>query len=164
MGATPDNSHRHLSRKDVELKFNLFSPRKVFLYLWALPNTCLGLSVGLLSLVCGGGIISRHGVIGFTGKLIAVLFDRMPIQPIAMTLGHVVLARNRDCFLITLPHELVHVRQYERWGPLFIPAYLLCSLGARIRGADPYRDNPFEQEAFEKVPPHSTPRKDPDSP
>ncbi len=121
-------------------------------YLWASPNTCLGVCVGAMSLCCGGGVTARDGVVGFTGRLIELIFDRLPIRPIAMTLGHVVLARNRDCFLITLPHELVHVRQYERWGPLFIPAYLCCSAGIRLAGGDPYRDNPFEREAFERVP------------
>jgi hypothetical protein len=45
-------------------------------------------------------------------------------------------------------HERVHVRQYERWGPLFPPLYLLSSAAALVRGMDPYRDNRFEQEAF----------------
>lgn len=102
----------------------------------------------------------RRGVVGFTGRLIDVIFERLPIQPIAMTLGHVVLARNQDCFVITLPHELVHVRQYERWGPLFIPAYLCCSAIISARGGDSYRDNPFEQEAFQKVPENMRPGKD----
>lgn len=124
----------------------------VLSYMWASPNTLLGGCVGVVSLCCGGGMLTRSGAVGFTGKLIDAIFERLPNQPIAMTLGHVVLARNRDCFLITLPHELVHVRQYERWGPLFIPAYLCCSVGARLRGRDPYRDNPFEREAFDKVP------------
>jgi hypothetical protein len=41
----------------------------------------------------------------------------------------------------------VHVRQYERWGPLFVPAYLVSSLVLWLRGRDPYWDNPFEVEA-----------------
>ena len=45
-------------------------------------------------------------------------------------------------------HEMVHVRQYERWGPFFIPAYLACSLGLWLAGKDAYRDNPFEREAY----------------
>ena len=61
----------------------------------------------------------------------------------AITFGHVVLAVD-ELDPSTLEHELVHVRQYEAWGPLFIPVYGLASLGARIRGRDAYRDNPFE--------------------
>jgi len=45
-------------------------------------------------------------------------------------------------------HEHVHVRQYERWGPLFFPLYLGSSLWQWMRGRDPYRDNRFEVEAF----------------
>jgi hypothetical protein len=39
-----------------------------------------------------------------------------------------------------LAHELGHVSQHERWGPLFYPAYLLTSLTG-------YRRNPFEHQA-----------------
>jgi hypothetical protein len=39
------------------------------------------------------------------------------------------------------------VRQYERWGVFFFPAYALCSLWQAMRGRDWYRDNPFEREA-----------------
>lgn len=128
------------------------SARNVVLYAWASPNSCLGALFGALSLCSGGDVLVKAGVVGFTGKLIGLLFEILPNRPVAMTLGHVILARNRDCFLMTLSHELVHVRQYERWGPFFIPAYLCCSLGIQFSGGDPYRDNPFEREAFEKVP------------
>ena len=40
------------------------------------------------------------------------------------------------------------MRQYERWGPFFIPAYLAASLWMLVTGRDPYRENPFEREAF----------------
>jgi hypothetical protein len=40
------------------------------------------------------------------------------------------------------------VKQYERWGPFFIPAYLGSSAWMWLRGRDAYRDNPFEAEAF----------------
>ncbi len=48
-----------------------------------------------------------------------------------------------------LSHERIHVRQVERWGPLFLPAYVLASVVAQARGLDAYRDNPFEREAFD---------------
>ena len=48
---------------------------------------------------------------------------------------------------IAREHEMVHVRQYERWGPLFGPAYLLSSFALWITGRRPYLDNPFEKEA-----------------
>ena len=36
----------------------------------------------------------------------------------------------------------------QRWGPLFIPAYLTASLLQLVRGRRPYEDNPFEREAY----------------
>ena len=66
----------------------------------------------------------------------------------AMTLGHVVLGRDPELLDLTRSHERVHVRQYERWGPLFIPAYLGVMLILMARGRRPYEDNPFEREAF----------------
>ena len=69
----------------------------------------------------------------------------------AITFGHTVLARTQDDLDATRPHERIHVQQYERWGLFFIPAYLLCSLWLLLRKRNPYWDNPFEKEAYEKV-------------
>jgi hypothetical protein len=66
-----------------------------------------------------------------------------------MTLGHVILARDQDCLDTSRDHEHVHVRQYERWGPLMIPLYLTASLVLWCRGYDAYLDNPFEREAYD---------------
>jgi hypothetical protein len=66
----------------------------------------------------------------------------------ALTLGHVVLGMSRAALAHTRAHERVHVAQVERWGPFFLPAYALASLWALLRGRNPYRDNPFEREAF----------------
>ena len=65
-----------------------------------------------------------------------------------MTLGHCVLGRTPSDLDRSRRHELVHVAQYERWGPLFVPAYLVCSVWLWLRGRDSYRDNPFEVEAY----------------
>jgi hypothetical protein len=72
----------------------------------------------------------------------------MPVDAIAMTLGHVVVGRTAAGLDLAREHELVHVRQYERWGPLFGPAYVLASAYLWFAGRDPYRDNPFEREAY----------------
>ncbi|MDQ3646589.1 MAG: hypothetical protein M3345_06605 [Actinomycetota bacterium] len=61
----------------------------------------------------------------------------------AITFGRVVLSVD-ELDEGTFQHELVHVRQYDRWGPLFIPAYVLASIWARFSGRHHYRDNPFE--------------------
>lgn len=61
----------------------------------------------------------------------------------AITFGHVILCVDRADDEL-LAHELVHVRQYERWGPFFIPAYAVASAWTGARGRGAYADNPFE--------------------
>jgi hypothetical protein len=74
-----------------------------------------------------------------------------------MTLGHVVWGVDPAALDRTRAHERIHVAQYERWGPLFLPAYALSSLMAWSRGQDPYRDNRFERQAF-KLTGHDRPQ------
>jgi hypothetical protein len=68
----------------------------------------------------------------------------------ALTLGHTVLGQTDAALDIAREHELVHVRQYERWGPFMGPAYLGCSLVLWLTGRRAYRDNPFERQAYEE--------------
>ena len=64
----------------------------------------------------------------------------------AITFGRVVLCVDRlDEGL--LAHELVHVRQSEKLGILYFPAYVAGSVWAHFTGRHYYRDNPFEVEA-----------------
>lgn len=118
--------------------------------LWASPWTVVGLSFGLLALVTGGSVRRRSRTVEFHGGLAAWLLARLPGSPSAMTLGHAILGRTALALDMARSHELVHVRQYERWGPFFVPAYLLSSLAVWLAGKDAYYDNPFEREAFEK--------------
>lgn len=119
--------------------------RSLAVYLWAGPNTCLGLACGLL---LSGQFRWIDGVVEIHGRRIAAVLNRMVIPAMAITLGHCVLAQNQASLDITRVHERVHVRQYQWWGPFFIPAYLLCSLVLKLQGRDPYRDNPFEVQAY----------------
>ena len=64
----------------------------------------------------------------------------------AITLGHVVLAVD-EFDDRTQRHELEHVRQYERWGPLLVPAYVIAAVAAVASGGHYYRDNAFEKAA-----------------
>jgi hypothetical protein len=64
-----------------------------------------------------------------------------------MALGHVVLAREQRDLEVHWAHERQHVRQAEKWGFAFIPAYLLASLWAILKGRHYYRDNWFEKDA-----------------
>jgi hypothetical protein len=115
---------------------------------WASPNSLLGLSLGAVGLLFGTRVRLREGCIEFWGGSITWLLQRLPIRPAAMALGHVVLAVDEATLHRTGPHERIHVRQYERWGPLFLPAYGLASWWAWQRGRRAYRDNPFEVEAY----------------
>ncbi len=128
--------------------------RKAILYLWALPATALGSVFLIAALITGGGARIVQGVIEVHGGaakwyLCCVVGWFLPGGATAMTLGHIVLGRDRDSLDRTRVHERIHVRQCERWGPLFIPAYLGASAWLWLRGADAYRDNPFEREAYE---------------
>jgi hypothetical protein len=44
-------------------------------------------------------------------------------------------------------HEHAHVRQCERWGPAFLPAYIVAGAWAFIQGSGAYEGNYFEREA-----------------
>jgi hypothetical protein len=46
----------------------------------------------------------------------------------ALTLAYTILGQTDAALDICRQHEMVHVRQFERWGPLMGPAYLGCSL------------------------------------
>ena len=62
---------------------------------------------------------------------------------------HTILGQTEAALDICREHEMVHVRQFERWGLLMGPAYLLASLYMWLLGKRAYRDNPFEREAYE---------------
>jgi hypothetical protein len=116
-------------------------------YLWAAPTTAVGLLVALLALATGGRARRMQGVVECWGGAPRRLLARRPFRASALTLGHVVVGESDRALDRCRAHELVHVRQAERWGPLFIPAYLAAGLWARLRGRHPYHDNPFEIEA-----------------
>jgi hypothetical protein len=123
----------------------------LFRYVWALPTTLVGL-VGVAAIGATGGSVGVcDGVVEACGGCASRLSRRSGLVPggiAAMALGHVVLAVDARLLARTRAHERVHVRQAERWGPAFIPAYALSSLWLFCRGRDPYFDNPFEREAY----------------
>ncbi len=122
---------------------------RLFLILWASPNTFLGLFAGCLAVATGGRVQLRRGIIEFHSGWLTWLFGRLLGGTVlAMTLGHTILGVNPIALDIAREHELIHVRQYERWGPFFLPAYSIGSLWAWWRGGRAYRDNPFEREAY----------------
>ncbi len=114
-------------------------------YTWAAPTTLVGLVAGTLTLGTGGRVQHRRGALEFHGGFARWFAHRMGFD--AMTLGHVILGRNAFCLDVLRNHEQAHVRQAERWGPVFIPAYLAASILAWRRGGHYYRDNWFERDA-----------------
>lgn len=107
-------------------------------FAWTLPNTILGVILGLLTFQTPR---RRHGLL---------LFDRRPrgltwVMPrlgrSAVTVGFVVLAA-RPLEGRLLAHERHHVVQYMAWGPLFIPVYILLAI---VFG---YRRHPMERAAI----------------
>lgn len=119
-------------------------------YLWAFPSTVLGLLFVPLACFHGGAHVV-DGVIEIHGPLVSLFLRRCTLLKggaSAMTLGHVVIGRDAQLLDATREHERVHVRQYERWGPLFVPAYIGVSLFLWLTGRRAYEDNPFEREAF----------------
>jgi hypothetical protein len=121
------------------------------IYLWVLPTSLVGLLFAALALVSGGRMRVVDGVLEVHGGLVAAFLRHCtPLRggASAMTLGHVVIGRTRELLDFTRAHERVHVRQAERWGPLFIPAYLSMSALVYFRGGRAYEDNPFEREAY----------------
>ncbi len=121
--------------------------------LWASPWTLIGLCVGILGLVTGGRGRRRGRIVEFYGGAVTWLLKKLPNGQVtlAMTLGHVVLGQTDASLDVAREHEMVHVRQYERWGPFFGPAYVLCSLVLWLAGKDAYRDNPFEVQAYDEA-------------
>jgi hypothetical protein len=119
-------------------------------YLWAAPTTLVGLLMALLALATGGRARRVRGVLECWGGAPRFLLARRPFRASALTLGHVIVGESAGALDRLRGHELAHVRQAERWGPLFIPAYLAAALWALLRGRHPYYENPFEIEAREE--------------
>jgi hypothetical protein len=65
---------------------------------------------------------------------------------LAITIGRHVLSWRR-LEPGELAHELAHVQQWQRHGPLFGVLYLLAGLAAKRAGGHWYRDNRYEVEA-----------------
>lgn len=125
--------------------------RTIARYAWASPTTLIGLAVVVATRATGGrarvvdGVLEAHG-----GAATWLLKRAVPLEngASAMTLGHVVIGRDPAALDDTRVHERVHVRQCERWGPFFVPAYFAASAVAFLKRRDPYRDNRFEREAY----------------
>ncbi|HJU57746.1 MAG TPA: hypothetical protein VJ774_03325 [Actinomycetota bacterium] len=106
-------------------------------FIWTMPNTVLGLVLGALTFQ----LPRAHGG--------AFVFDRRPrgvtrilrvMNRTAMTVGFVIVAAVPVEGTL-LAHERHHIRQYARWGPLFIPVYVMLAIPYG------YRRHPMERAA-----------------
>jgi hypothetical protein len=122
---------------------------KLVKMLWALPCTLVGLLLATPVWAAGGRARWHRGALEVTHRASDARCGRLaralPFRGIVF--GHVILAVTREELDAIGPHERVHVRQYERWGPLFFPAYVASSLWQLARGLDPYWHNHFEVQA-----------------
>ena len=119
---------------------------RFLIFLWTLPTTLVGVIAAITWLSFGAKLRMAHGVLEVHGGRIGLWFMRRGFA--AMTLGHVIVGFSASRLDELRQHEHVHVRQAERWGILFIPAYLLAGLWQKLQGRHIYYDNPFEREAF----------------
>lgn len=127
--------------------------RRGALLLWAAPLTLFGFALALPVRVGRGHWQMLHGstlAILVRGPLADWLLLRHPAGAMnAMALGHVVIARQQALSPRLLAHELEHVRQAQRWGPLFPLLYLGSSAWQLLRGRNAYWHNHFEVAARE---------------
>ncbi|MBX7246426.1 MAG: hypothetical protein K1X53_13095 [Candidatus Sumerlaeaceae bacterium] len=105
--------------------------------LWTLPNTLLGVIIGLIGL--GSPEIS-HGALNFHCRrgIVRAICEGLRIR--AFTLGDCVIYAAKPNAAIRA-HEYRHVWQYHILGPLFLPVYFLL---LAVRG---YYNHPLERDA-----------------
>ena len=112
---------------------------------WTLPNTVLGLILGVVGIAFGAHAhVSRRDM--------AIVFHAWPWgQGGALTLGNTILhtgdtldstcvtyahraGHGDEPMIVLADHERAHVYQYMLLGPLFLPLYALCGgISARNR-------------------------------
>ena len=117
--------------------------------LWASPYSLVGIVLAAVLLLLGGKAKRMQGTLEVTFRRRHLhcgnLAKSLPFRGI--TFGHVVIAVTEEELDRLRAHERVHVRQYERWGIFFFPAYAASSLWQLLRGRRVYWDNYFEVQA-----------------
>jgi hypothetical protein len=118
-------------------------------YLWAAPCSAAGLVIAFIAMALGAKAHIQDGTLQVVGGRLATGIARLPtrLTILAFTNGHVIFAINEKILDSYRQHELVHVKQYECWGPLFPFLYIGSSLIQKAKGRDPYFANCFELEA-----------------
>lgn len=119
--------------------------------LWAGPCSAIGLVLAGVALLSGGRCRTYAGVLEVTlpERSRPGASGRFPFR--AVVFGHVILAVSSQELPRLRAHEHAHVRQYERWGILFFPAYAAAGAWQWLKGRQPYWDNAFEVQAREQA-------------
>jgi hypothetical protein len=111
-------------------------------FLWALPASVVGVTLGVASLAeprYDEGTVVFEGTKGYLWALRKVGFT-------AQTWGQVILAYGK-LDPILRAHEREHVRQWTIWGPLFAIAYHAEGLRELVLRRGYYGGNYFERRA-----------------
>ena len=132
-----------------------------FGYLFAVIPTILGLLIAFFSGLHPFEYKIKGVLIFKVNGWLANVLDRQGSW--AFTLGHVVLTNphisvNRIRYV--LPHELVHVHQYESYGPFFWLIYLVSFGFEKLRGHNALRTCTLEAAAYEKAKTYAVKYKD----
>ncbi|MGZ5295757.1 MAG: hypothetical protein ACXWDU_03660 [Actinomycetota bacterium] len=106
-------------------------------FLWTMPNTLLGLVVGL----CTFQTPRLDGAIIFDAVPRGVTKVMRRFNRTAMTIGFVIVSAAPLTSRLST-HERHHIKQYCAWGPLFIPVYLALAIPYG------YRRHPMEIRAM----------------
>jgi hypothetical protein len=119
--------------------------KEMFQRIWNSPNTLVGLSVKAFF---GNNNFEKHGDMHFVAKP-GSRFDKQfeKMGKTAITLGEIILYKSDAFTRRTIEHEIVHVDQYRKYGPFFLPAYGISSIISRIKHGSWYRENEFEKKA-----------------
>jgi hypothetical protein len=131
------------------------APRWVYV-VWALPVSMFALFLLPLALwrahwrVAGGALEITSPALGYFLRSGWARALSGGSGFAAATIGSVIVSGDEPALASCRTHERVHVRQCERWGPLFPIAYVAAGLWAALIRRDLrsyYWDNPFEIEA-----------------
>lgn len=116
---------------------------------WVAPCSLVGLIAASAVLLCGGSARRASGTLEVTLRHseaeCPAIAKCLPFRAIA--LGHVIIAVGQLDLERLRAHELVHVRQYERWGIVFFVAYAASGIWQVLNGRNPYWNNHFEVQA-----------------
>jgi hypothetical protein len=122
---------------------------KAVIYLWTLPTSALALPLIVINAITGGSTHLHEGVVEIHGRSVRRFLSSRAFRAAALTLGHVVLNVDDTARLLYRSHEFVHVRQAEKWGPLFVPLYLGLMVRTWRKTGRGYWNHPWEVEARE---------------